>query len=84
MKRLAIWRDERLDLHVTQEQSTWFLFLSAHKHLCFCRLAQGFKLCCPMKYFLILLNRRKCSLQNVDGDLSDSTSERDSERDNQH
>ena len=50
--RLAIWRDELLDRHVTQKQSTWFLFLSAHKHLWFCRfLAQGFKLCYHMKYF---------------------------------
>ena len=41
-----------------------------------------------MIFLINLLNRRKCSLQNVDGDLisdlSDISSERDSESDTQH
>ncbi len=29
-EKISDLRDERLDRHVTQKQSTWFLFLSAH------------------------------------------------------
>ena len=61
-------------------QGKAFLFLSAHKHLCFCRLAQFVS---PYDFFNGLLNRRKCSLY-FDSDLSDISSERDSESDTQH
>ena len=52
MRRLAIWQDERLDRHVTQKQSTWFLFLSMHKYLCFSDWRSDLRSVGPYDFFL--------------------------------